>query len=62
MLSGQQGIVRLLLLWTKRKVPMGRLDPLSGQPAASNPACQDFHAAVMLCIFFYFFWGKRERH
>lgn len=61
MLSGQQGIVRLLLLWTKRKVSMGRLDPLTGQPAASNPACQDFHAAVRLGIFYYFF-GKRGRH
>lgn len=61
MLSGQQGIVRLLLLWTKRKVPMGRLDPLTGQAAASKPARQDFHAAVMLCIFFVSF-GKRERH
>lgn len=58
MLSGQQGIVRLLLLWTKRKVAMGGLDPLTGRPAASNPARQDFHAAVMLCGFFYFFFWK----
>lgn len=53
MLSGQRSTARLLLLGLgkKKKSTAGRLDPLTGRRGGSKPACQDLHAAVILCIF-----------